>query len=150
MKKLIYLLLITYYLMFAGHTLAQSKSDFNLSINPSILEIETHAPANPEAKINLENKSDKDITLDIIIKPFTRDALGTGQIKYYAEDEANKRLSEVKDKVKVFENHIAVSKIKLSPFETKELALKIDINDDFPKQDYYFTVLFAAEGGKST
>lgn len=121
---------------------AQVKKNISLSVNPSVLEIQAKAPSNPEAKITIQNKSEKDINLDISIKPFRQEL--NGQVQFLSSDEADKVLLDLRDRIKLYDGDTAVSAVKLAALESKDLTLKINVDKDLYPQDYYFTILFTS------
>lgn len=130
--------------------MAQVKQDLSISVSPSILEIEAKKPSIPTAQITIQNRSEKDVILGITLKPFTQDGLGNGQVKYLPATEAKQKLARVESKIKIYNGDTPVSKLKLITLESKTLDLRIDVDNDFPQGDYYFTVLFSSDTSGST
>ncbi len=147
---LIILLVISSQLSVAYPVIAQSKNDFSLSISPSILEIEAHAPANPQSQLTLQNKSEKDVTLNIILKAFTQDGLGSGIITYLPKQESDQKLLPLINKIDIIDAGQKVTKVKLAPFESKTIQININADTNLPTGDYYFSVLFIKEDNEKS
>jgi hypothetical protein len=122
---------------------AQSKNDFSVSIDPSIIEIEATAPSSPEVNIKLTNKTEKEISFDLELLPFSME--NSGQIKYLGKDESKAIIARIKNRIKVYDAGIAITAVKLVPLESKILKLKVDVDQNLASGDYYLALVFSTQ-----
>lgn len=127
------------YLFIAQTTNATSLS---LSIDPPITVINAIPPTNVTSIINIQNKDDSQITLQIQIKPF-RAKGENGELEYSRDS-----LEILKD-IRVMDAGAPVKSITLEPKQKKELALNIDVPKNTNISDYYFSILFISTGSSS-
>jgi len=119
---------------------AQSP-DFSLSIDPPVLQITAEPPADVEAKINIRNNSDKAVDLDILIKMFKQVSGGSGMVEFTG-DALNDEQKAIKDTIKVYDGELVVTKVGLSAQEAKDLTIKLNLDKNVPRGDYYFSLIF--------
>lgn len=145
MKKvlMVLLLLIVSCQLSVVSCFAQSKNDFSVSIDPSIIEVEATAPSSPEVNIKLTNKTEKEISLDLQLLPFTME--DNGQIKYLGQDESKAITTQIKNRIKIYDAGIAITAVKLVPLESKLLKLKIDVDPNLASGDYYLALVFSSQ-----
>lgn len=169
MKKLVWLLALgSWLLVISLFTVNYSLlsrvhaqgDEFSLGIYPPILEINTQPPANIEANIHLQNLSDFPQNLKIVFKSFRPSEAGDGTLRYINKDTIEGPVSPsaslggpdplILQKIKVYDQDIALDILSLDPFESRELTLKINLDSDDPLGDYYFSVIFVSQETQDT
>jgi hypothetical protein len=143
MKKAFLLLALVSlgFLTFAQSAYSQTtNSQFSLGIYPPILEISANPPSLIEADIQIQNFSGLPQNLGIIFKSFRQDS-ADGTLRYINEDAIEGPDSLILDRIKVYDGN-PISELNLEPFESKDLKLKINLDKDSPRGDYYFSVIF--------
>ncbi|OGH16178.1 MAG: hypothetical protein A3C30_02695 [Candidatus Levybacteria bacterium RIFCSPHIGHO2_02_FULL_40_18] len=148
MKKVLWLLAFGFWLLALMFPIVYSiplsvsaqknKGQFSLGIYPPIFEINAQAPANIDAKINIQNLSEFSQNLSITFKSFRPDEKGDGTLRYEAAP-------PTLQKIKVYDGENPLEQITLDPFESRDLALKMDIESNTPGGDYYFSVIFLSQ-----
>jgi len=115
----------------------------HLSIEPTVVYLDTTPPANAQATFRLRNLSDSTTTLTPRLIPFKADDEGKVQLLFSEE----KNLSTViKNKLSILDGNSRIDKLELRAGETKELRLFMDVDEGDPVGDYYFSLVFLAEG----
>ena len=160
MKKFILMLLSFSILLIVESIFAQGKNTFSLGIYPPILEINAEPPANIEADISIQNLSNSTQNLKIIFKSFRPAETADGTLRYINEDLPAGRQGIIEgsdalilERIKVYDQENPVEEISLDPFESRNVTLKIDLEDSSPNGDYYFSVIFLSikiHSGKSS
>lgn len=121
-----------------GHLLiaqTASAASLSLGIDPSIIEINAVPPTNVTSSLNIQNKGDEQITLQIQLKPFK--AKGeNGELIY------SKEILGLFKNIKILDTDIPVESITLGPKQQKNLSLNINIPQDANISDYYFSIVF--------
>ena len=138
-KTIIYkgfeLLIVT--LGFALCALSLSKAEaaeFSLGLYPPLLKIQAQPPAMINAPITIQNLSENNLGLHIIIKPFA--------VKKEAEDEFFFK------KIQVIDEDDPIQSLTLAPQQKKDLFVKIDVGKNDPQKDYYFYIQFISKENK--
>ncbi|HVZ12015.1 MAG TPA: hypothetical protein VG965_03215 [Patescibacteria group bacterium] len=142
LKLLFSLFIILYSLFFIPIGVNADSNSFSLSISPSITEIVATPPASVESRISIENKSGKEEDLNISFMPFKMSKASNGNIEYINGQDSN--FEQIRSKISIYDGNNAITSVKLNPYEEKDLKLKINIDDSAGKNDYYFSVVFAA------
>lgn len=144
-KVLLVTLLIGYFVnwLIVNPVYAAQKQDFSLSIDPSIIEVQATPPSTPEIKIRLSNKTETEANLSINMLPFRME--NDGRITYLSAAETKGTVSRIKDHFKVYDGITAVGGIKLAPLESKQLNLKIDVDNNLTSGDYYLAIVFSSQ-----
>jgi len=154
-------LFIFHFSFFIFHLDKAEASALSLSIDPSIIEINAIPPTTVSSSINIENKGDAQITLQIQVKPFK--AKGENGELEYIEDS-----SQIYKNIQIMDAGVPVESITLGPRQEKNLDLNINIPQDtnisarppatLPNQsntnqasvagevgqDYYFSIVFVS------
>ena len=146
-------LFITFSLLFALCSLLWSKveaSTFDLSISPSIFQIELTPPAAVDAKetLVLENSSDEPLTLTLSYRSFRPNG-ESGELTYLKPDESPGNDPLIFERVSILENGKPVDSFVIPPKTKKEYDLSISIPKDEPPGDYYFSILFVSQNGSN-
>ena len=159
MKKPVWLLALGFWLLAVSLlssiyylvSIAGAQGDeFSLGIYPPILEINAQPPANIEANIYLQNLSDFPQNLKIILKSFRPSERGDGTLRYISKDTIEGPDPLILQKIKVYDQDIALDILSLDPFESRELTLKISLDSGDPLGDYYFSVIFVSQETQDT
>jgi len=123
--KISYLLICLLGYLFITQTAAAAP--LSLSIDPPIIVIKVIPPANITSALNIQNKGDTPITLQIQLKPFK--AKGeNGELEY------SKETSEIFKSIQILDANVPVGSITLGPQQQKSLNIS----------DYYFSVVFVS------
>lgn len=130
------ILLLIVLLCIAGSFAQTVKAEsLSLAIDPSIIEINAIPPTAITSSLNIQNKSDTQITLQIQLKPFK--AKGeNGELEYSRE------ALEILKNIQIMDGGTPVENITLGPKQQKSLNLNIDIPQDTNISDYYFSIIF--------
>lgn len=144
-SKTFYFLLVL--LIFEFLFLNLDKADasaLSLGIDPPIIEIKTIPPISIINPLNIQNKGDTQITLQIQIKPFQTKG-ENGELEYSRE------ALEILKYIQILDANQPVENITLGPKQQKTLNLSINL----PKvaggrADYYFSVIFISTNSPPT
>lgn len=146
MKKLIFIFILS--TLYCIPTTA-SAQEASLTVSPPLLEIEAIPPIELETPIIIRNDSQKSVTLQIMLKPFTAYS-ETGDIQFLEGNDAFPGANpKIIDRIKVREKSIPISEVTLGPKEEKKLDLYIGLAASEPHSDYYFGIVFLPTGGKT-
>ncbi len=149
MKRLFAVLLATCYLLLPSTNLyAQEISDsdqFSLGIFPTVIEINADPPAIINSNINIENQSENELHLNLMIRFFKPKENSNGQIELLSEGEIYGPDPTFRQKIKILEDKREIKDITFKPFEAKNLTLEIILNRGDPVSDYYFSVIFISK-----
>ncbi len=118
--------------------------EFHISVEPTVIQIDSTPPAKFEAPFQLKNLSNSSITLTpkfIPIEP--REDGKVSLILNEEEDLAN----FIKDKLVILDNGSVVNEVELRAGETKQLTLFMDVAKGNPAGDFYFSLVFLSGGG---
>jgi len=120
-----------------------SAQDFATGVNPPILQVTAEPPAKVSAPISITNLSEENTTYGIYLRPFKASFELNGVPNY--DPELNKEYENFFKNVQISDNDKYLTKIRLSPRETKDLELRIQVDSDETAEDRYFTIVFLAE-----
>ncbi len=126
-------------------------SGFDLSVTPSIFEIELTPPAQATAKqtLSLENNSNDVLPLRILYQPFKPHG-DNGQIEYLSDGQIGGNDPKIFAKVQLLQNNQPVNAITLPPKTKRTFDLAVSVPKDEPPGDYYFSLIFASDTGDTT
>jgi hypothetical protein len=119
----------------------------SLGISPPLIEISALPPADINTDITLENKTEDEVKLRVMIKPFRLNTDGTGSIDFLPSNTFQGKDPAFFDKVRILDQGNEAKEITLGPFESRLLNLSIKIDEQSPLSDYYFSVLFISNVG---
>jgi hypothetical protein len=139
------ILLILCFSLLSFKAFAQESPQFSLGIQPSVIEIQANPPAQVSTQFSIENKSDRGIDLNIVVKPFKFTRSGEGDIEYLPANTFVGGDPSIYEKIKINDQGVEAKRITLKPFETRVLDLGISIDELSPASDYYFSILFISE-----
>jgi len=120
------------YLLIAQTANATSLS---LAIDPPVATINIVPPATATSPLNITNKGDTQITLQIQFKPF-RAKGENGELEYV------RNVPEIFKNIQILDAGVPIENITLGPKQQKNLNLSINIPQDTNISDYYFSVIF--------
>lgn len=143
MKKIFLVALITIYcLLFTIIAPSAHANGISLGIYPPIFQINATPPAQIQAPLSVENRGDDPINLKIELRPFVASDQEDGLIKYVTQDEANFADPLLFQRVRIYDGINPIDSVSLSGKQQKNLTLAINIPNDSPSSDYYFSVIF--------
>ncbi|MDZ4228197.1 MAG: hypothetical protein U1E54_03050, partial [Candidatus Levybacteria bacterium] len=138
LKVLLHTLFICLTFNFALLTFNLDKAEasaLSLGIDPPIIVINAIPPTAVTSPLNIQNKSDTQVTLQIQLKSFK--AKGeNGELEY------SKETPEIFKNIQVLDANVPVESTTLGPRQQKSLSLNINIPQDTNVSDYYFSVVF--------
>ncbi len=129
---------------------AFASQQFALKIDKPIIQITAIPPAKIQSPLTLENTTDTLLNVTISLKPFKPSAKEDGEVVYLSDKEAttsaeaswqDKKLFE---KVTVENDGGPITSLTLGPKQKKTLKLVIDLPQEEPADDYYFSILFVS------
>lgn len=126
-------------------TYAQEQPAVSLGIYPPVLEISADPPAQPQAKITIQNLKEDAQDLTIQLRSFRPSEAGNGQIEYLNTNKIEGPDPLILQKIQILDGDQPVDKITLDPLSQKELTLQVNLEAGAPKGDYYFSVIFVSD-----
>lgn len=149
MKKLLVGLLVLHFSLYAFSFNEAHAEGVSLKVAPPNIVIQTAAPAIIEKPIKIINKNDQSITLDIIYEPFTQRSGENGKVSFELnKDDFFRADPDIFQKITVLDNARAVKTITLSPKQEKTLTLRVNLAQNQPSSDYYFSILFVSKANQ--
>ena len=124
------------FMLNAGAIPANAK-ELSLSINPPIIEIKAIPPTTVISQINIQNKSDAQVSLSIEFKSFKPKG-ENGEIIY------SKEALEIFKNIQIMDADMPIDSLILGPKQQKNLNLTITVPQDTSISDYYFSVIFVS------
>ena len=121
-----------------------SAASLSLSIDPSIIEINALPPSVATSTLSIQNKSDNQVQLKILFKPF-KPRLENGELEY-----VNPQDSFVAQNVRILDGEVPVEGIVLAPRQQKKLTLNVNIPQNSDISDYYFSIVFISQSTASS
>ncbi len=138
MKVLVFLALL--FLVFTADSEAQV---FHVSIEPTVIQVDSMPPAKFEAPFQIRNLSSSSITLTSSI--VSLEPQEDGKVTLRLNSEAD--LADfVKEKIVILDGQQVVEKLELRAGETKQLRLFMEVAEGDPAGDYYFSIVFTSDG----
>lgn len=137
-SKTFYLLLVflTFEFLFLNLDKANAAS-LSLAIDPPIIVINAIPPTTISSSLNIQNKSDIPLTLQIQLKPFKPKG-ENGELEYL-----NEPLPILKN-IQILDAGAPINNLTLDPQQQKNLSLNITVPSDTTISDYYFSILFVS------
>ncbi len=119
-----------------------NKNTFSLEINPLITRIKAYkSPVLTIIKV--ENNTSKDIILTVSPRFFKQSEENNGQINF--TNPSNEREKNFLSRIKIINEGKEVKNLKLTPYEKRNLEVKIDLENDLKSDDYYFSLIFTSQ-----
>ncbi|MCL5970368.1 MAG: hypothetical protein M1450_02630 [Patescibacteria group bacterium] len=119
-------------------------SSFALSVFPPVFQIEAKAPATVKSELELENLSDENLSLQILLREF--EPKENGGISYLQKGKTRGEDPKILDKISILDKEEKLDSLKIAAKQKKKLTLIIDIPKDEPPSDYYFSIIFSSKG----
>lgn len=132
----IFLLLAIASLTYPYGVNAQSSS---LRITPSLIKIQARTASNITTPLKIENNSNESVRLNLQLRLFRGSDKENGEIEFLS-DKTNS--SPIFEKVQILEEDTPTRQVTIGPKQSKSLQLKINLSENEPAADYYFTILF--------
>ncbi len=132
-----------------AHRLYAESNTFSLGISPPIIVVNAKPPANVEAKVTIQNKSETTQNLALNFKTFRLSTKANGQIEYLPDNQIEDRYNLIFKKLKVYDGETELNTLKLNPFQSKSLTLRLYVDPSIASGDYYISVLFVSNTNTS-
>ncbi|HVA96364.1 MAG TPA: hypothetical protein VND99_01795 [Candidatus Acidoferrales bacterium] len=115
----------------------------SLKVSPATFRIEAKPPADVWAPFTIENYSNQPIHLTIGYKPFNSLASQNGSITFLPNNQTNfGKDKKIFQKMQVVDDkNISHDTIDLGPKQKEHLRLRINLPDQEPANDYYFSLI---------
>lgn len=136
-------LIIILFLALHINTPSAHAQELSLGIYPPILQIEANPPAKVSTPINLQNQSNRPVDLVIKLKMFRPSDSEDGSPVYLSDEEQSK--FKIFEKIKILEDKKEIKSISISPEQSRDLTVSIDLPKDQERGDYYFSILFISK-----
>ncbi|OGH23336.1 MAG: hypothetical protein A2958_00210 [Candidatus Levybacteria bacterium RIFCSPLOWO2_01_FULL_38_13] len=149
MKKLISVL----FLMFLINYLVPSKAlaeDISFGVYPPIIKIRAKSSSKVSAAIKIKNFSGREISLQVVLRPFEDAKTQDGQFKFILYKDYTNELANFLSKIRIVEKDQSVSELIIGPEQEKNLNLIIDIGKLSEHRDYYFSAVFLTHNNHSS
>lgn len=119
--------------------------NFSLSVNPSVITIQTKAPKLITKSIYITNNATTPLSLKLRMQPFTQADTNHGVVSYGVnKEEFLRKDPKIFEKIKVYDANTLADTITIAPKQKKELTLRITLPERQRNGDYYFSILFAS------
>jgi len=123
-----------------------SADGFSLAVFPPVFQIEAKAPALIRSELELENLSDQNLDIQITLKQF--EPKENGSISFLQEGKTQGENPKIVDRVSILDKEEKLNTLKIAAKQKKKLTLAIDIPQDEPPSDYYFSIIFSSKDGQ--
>lgn len=138
--KFIFATILLLVILFSNKAYAQ---EFHLSIEPTVIQIDSSPPSKFQAPFQVRNLSNTTINLKPLVIPI--EPREDGKVNLLIEQE-NNLADIIKERLVILDGQAPVSELELRAGETKQLLLFMDIVNGDPAGDFYFSVVFVSEG----
>lgn len=138
MKKLVFVILLLF--LFSNQAYAQQ---FHVSIEPTVIQIDSTPPAKFQAPFRIKNLSNSTVKLTPLVVPIK--PREDGKIDLLL-GEQNSLATIIKDRLVILDGQTKVEELELRAGETKDLLLFMDVVKGDPAGDFYFSLVFTSEG----
>lgn len=138
-KNTLFLLLIPYTIYLILNTGVVSAQGTSLRLSPSVIRVRLEPPTDLNAPVIIENLADEAIDLKTEFRLFKASGDGSGHIEHLPLRHNN---SSIFRGVALMDGENNLSTLTLGPRQKKDLKLKINIEENQPSADYYFSVIF--------
>lgn len=149
-KQKAILISILYTVFSILYTPGVKASSFDLSVSPSIFQIDLTPPAVADVKesLTLENNGDEPLPLTLSYRPFRPDG-ENGELTYLTEGESIGNDPLILQRISLMDNGKRLESFIIPPKTKKQYDLVISIPKDEPPGDYYFSLIFLADSDNS-
>lgn len=114
--------------------------ELSLKVNPSVLQISTQSSSDVRAPFLIENQSDQPIRLRIGYKLLDPEKSKEGKVVFLSEPGAKESIFEHVEVVDA--ESTAINSLQLGPKQQKQLQVRVQIPENQPSADYYFSLIF--------
>ena len=135
---LLFALLLVFF--FSNKAYAQQ---FHVSIEPTVIQIDSTPPSKFQAPFRIKNLSNSSIKLVLKIIPF--EAREDGKINLLLAEEET-LASLIKERLIILDGQTQIKELELRAGETKQLLLFMDVKKGDPAGDFYFSLVFTSDG----
>lgn len=143
-----FLLIILTIVLFGLATTKSFAKANSLGIYPPIIKIEAISPATIYVPITVSNLEESPVEVQISIRQVKFGPNGEPSLVLYKDYTPED--SDMAKRIELKEDIQTISKTVLSPFQSKQFKLKIDIQQNQKDRDFYFSVVFlTSEADKS-
>lgn len=144
---ILFFIFVSFILSLFSASPAHAQTAVSLGIYPPIYTITTTPPAAIRQPLVIKNYTDSNLTVSIELRSFTSSPSKDGELTYTPPDQPIKGNDpHIFDKIQIFENDHPTTTFTLTPQEAKTLELRINLPQDEPASDYYFSILFINKG----
>lgn len=126
--------------MFLLNTYPASADEMSLKVNPSVLQIRTQSSSDVRAPFWIENQSDQPIRLRIGYKLLDPEKSKEGKVVFLNDPGTKESIFEYVEVVD--SENTAINSLQLGPKQQKQLQVKVQIPENQPAADYYFSLIF--------
>lgn len=114
--------------------------ELSLKVTPSVLQIRTQSLLDIRASFLIENESDQPIRLRIGYKLFDPEKSKEGKVVFLNEPGSKESIFEYVEVVD--SENAAVNSLQLGPKQQKQLQVRVQLPENQPSADYYFSLIF--------
>lgn len=131
--------------MLCAPSIARAQG-LSLGVFPPIIEVEATPPAQLKVPVTIQNSGDSTVDLDVLLKPFTQNKDNNGQVEYLTPNQLNYSDPLIFQRIKMTDGANQITSLTLAPQQQKTISLSINIPNNEPPGDYYFSILFISKG----
>jgi len=135
---LLFALLLVFF--FSNKAYAQQ---FHVSIEPTVIQIDSTPPSKFQAPFRIKNLSNSSIKLGLKIIPI--EARDDGKINLLLNEE-DTLASVIRERLIILDGQTQIKELELRAGETKQLLLFMDVKKGDPAGDFYFSLVFTSDG----
>ena len=139
MKKIVLLITILFFII-PSNVYAQ---EFHVSIEPTVIQIDSTPPSKFQAPFRIKNLSSSSIKLGLKIIPI--EARDDGKINLLLNEE-DTLASVIRERLIILDGQTQIKELELRAGETKQLLLFMDVKKGDPAGDFYFSLVFTSDG----
>lgn len=119
--------------------------DLSVGIFPPIIQINATIPADIKSPITIQNFTNNALDLNVLFRSFKSSSTENGQVQFLPSGTVTGEDKDIFQKIEILNGSSALSRITLSPKQTKKLTLHIRLPKDEPASEYYFSILFVSK-----
>jgi hypothetical protein len=112
----------------------------SLKVNPSVLQIRAQSDTEVRAPLFIQNQSDQSVKLRLGYKLFNPDKSKEGKVEFLAEPGSKEAIFEHVQVVDMTDTPL--NTLDLGPKQQKQLQVLVDLPENQPAGDYYFSLIF--------
>jgi hypothetical protein len=135
-----FVFILLFLFIFSKNVYAQ---EFHVSIEPTVIQIDSTPPSKFQAPFRIKNLSNSSIKLGLKIIPI--EARDDGKINLLLNEEDN-LASVIRERLIILDGQTQIKELELRGGETKDLILFMDVIKRDPAGDFYFSLVFTSDG----